>query len=93
MDETTKMLTFTEDSLRGWCTHVLKQYCAVMGGYVAAVSGALVSANLRGVDTHGVNLLQYYVRRFKNISHTDIRVTAEMPMFCYVDAIRQRRQP
>ncbi|MDR1179975.1 MAG: Ldh family oxidoreductase [Spirochaetales bacterium] len=85
MNQKQDFLIFREERLREWCTGVLKKCCAVTDDYAAAVSGALVSANLRGVDTHGVNLLQYYVRRFKNISHTDIRVTAEMPAFCHID--------
>jgi LDH2 family malate/lactate/ureidoglycolate dehydrogenase len=85
MNQKPDFLTLTEERLRQWCTRVLKECCAVTDDYARAVTGALVSANLRGVDTHGVNLLQYYVRRFKNITHEDMRLTGETPAFCRID--------
>ncbi|MDR1932906.1 MAG: Ldh family oxidoreductase, partial [Spirochaetales bacterium] len=85
MNQKTDFLTFKEERLREWCTLVLKKCCGADDAYAHAVTGALVSANLRGVDTHGVNLLQYYVKRYKNISHSDIRVSADMPAFCHID--------
>jgi LDH2 family malate/lactate/ureidoglycolate dehydrogenase len=85
MNQEPNFLTFSEERLRAWCTQVLKKCCGVTDDYANAVTGALVSANLRGVDTHGVNLLQYYVRRYKNVSHSDIRVTAQTPAFCHIN--------
>ena len=81
----TEMVTLPEARLRAWCTHVLEKCCNLTGDYAFAVTDALVSANLRGVDTHGVNLLQYWVRRFKNSSHSDIRVIGDMPSLCHID--------
>ncbi|MDR1626713.1 MAG: Ldh family oxidoreductase [Spirochaetia bacterium] len=85
MNKKPDFLTFSEERLRAWCNRVLKKCCGVTDDYADAVSGALVSANLRGVDTHGVNLLQYYVRRYRNIPHGEIRVTADAPAFCHID--------
>ena len=81
----TERIALPEKRLREWCTGVLKKCCGVSDDYAFAVSDALVSANLRGVDTHGVNLLQYWVRRFKNSTHTDMRVTGDMPALCHID--------
>ena len=85
MSQTTDMLTFNEEQLRAWCTQVLKKSCGVNDEYAFAVTDVLVSANLRGVDTHGINLLQYYVRRYKNIEPVDMRVTGDMPAVCQID--------
>ena len=79
------MISFTEEQLRTWCTQVLKKSCGVNDEYAFAVTDALVSANLRGVDTHGINLLQYYVRRYKNIEPAEIRITGDMPAICHID--------
>ena len=85
MSQTTDMIIFKENELRAWCTQVLKKCCDVSDEYAFAVTDALVSANLRGVDTHGVNLLQYYVRRFKLTTRSDMKITGEMPSLCHVD--------
>ena len=79
------MITFKENELRAWCVQVLKKSCGVSDEYASTVTDALVSANLRGVDTHGINLLQYYVRRFKKTTHSDIRLTGDMPSLCHIN--------
>jgi LDH2 family malate/lactate/ureidoglycolate dehydrogenase len=84
MNKTAEFFIFTEDRLRQWCTGVLKK-CGVSDAYAYAVTDALVSANLRGVDTHGINLLQFYAKRFMTTSHGEIQVTAEVPAACYID--------
>ena len=78
-------IIFREKNLRQWCANVLTKCCEVKEDYANAVTDALVSSNLRGVDTHGINLLQYYVRRYKNIKHSDIQVTGDMPALCHVN--------
>ena len=81
----TQMITLPEKRLREWCTHVLKTCCGVADDYAFTVTDALVSANLRGVDTHGVNLINPHIRRFKTIKHGEIRVTNDMPAVCHID--------
>ncbi|MCL2472905.1 MAG: Ldh family oxidoreductase, partial [Treponema sp.] len=85
MTQTTEMIAFKEEQLRVWCTQALKKSCGVNDEYAFAVTDALVSANLRGVDTHGVNLLQYYVKRYKTFVPDDIRVTGDMPALCHIN--------
>ncbi|MCL2763608.1 MAG: Ldh family oxidoreductase, partial [Treponema sp.] len=85
MAQTTDMIIFKEEQLRAWCTQALVKSCGVDGEYAFSVTDALVSSNLRGVDTHGVNLLQYYVRRYKTYVPNDIRITGDMPAVCHIN--------
>jgi len=84
MAQTTNVV-IKEEKLRGWCIQVLKKGCGVSDEYAFTVTDALVSANLRGIDSHGVNLIHFYVRRYRNTEHTDIRITGDMPAFCHID--------
>ena len=77
MGQAVDMITFTEEQLRSWSTQVLKKGCGV--------TDALVSANMRWVDTHGINLLHFYVRRYRNINTKDISLTGDMPAICQIN--------
>ena len=50
--------------LKMLCVRVLEN-CGVLTGDAELVADALVQANLRGVDTHGVRLLPTYAPRLK----------------------------
>ena len=90
MSQRTETFTFKEEQLRTWCMQVLKEGCGVKDDYAFAVTDALVEANMRGVDTHGINLLQYYVRRYRSnkaegLLPRQILVTGDMPALCQID--------
>ena len=46
---------------------------------------ALLSSNLRGVDTHGINLVRFYAERHKNIPKREIKVVMDAPAVCLID--------
>ena len=85
MDQSKEIIKFTEEKLRAWCFQVLKKGCGVSDGYAGTVTDVLVSANLRGVDTHGVNLLHFYVRRYRNTPPVEMSVKHDMPAICQID--------
>lgn len=55
---------FQEDGLQAFCTAVLERL-GVPAGDASHVSGCLVYADLRGVDSHGVIRLPVYARRLQ----------------------------
>jgi LDH2 family malate/lactate/ureidoglycolate dehydrogenase len=52
----------------------------------AIVVGALVKSNLRGIDTHGIELIRHYARRFTTIKTRPIEVVQENETTCLIDA-------
>lgn len=49
---------------REWTTQVL-EHVGVSSAHASIVADALVLADLRGVDTHGINRLPGYIARIK----------------------------
>jgi LDH2 family malate/lactate/ureidoglycolate dehydrogenase len=50
----------------------------------ATLIKVLLDTNLRGLDTHGINMLPFYVKRYKNIvvSYKGIIVTVTVVIIC-----------
>lgn len=55
----------------------LLQRCGIDESQARVVMKVLVTANLRGTDTHGVVMLQHYVRRFVRIDTRPVTVIQE----------------
>ena len=87
MNTTEQRLSFvhiSETQLRIWCRAAL-DLCSLSEADKSTVIDALVSSNLRGIDTHGVNLLPQYIRRHLTITQKQVQVTNDMPAVCHID--------
>jgi ureidoglycolate dehydrogenase (NAD+) len=51
--------------------------CGIDESQARVVMKVLVTANLRGTDTHGIVMLQHYVRRFVRIETRPVTVIQE----------------
>jgi hypothetical protein len=51
----------------------------------ATVIKVLLDTNLRGMDTHGINMLPFYVKRYKAIEHRPITVAEDKGAGCIID--------
>ena len=51
----------------------------------ATLIKVLLDTNLRGLDTHGINMLPFYVKRYKNIEHRPITVAEDKGAGCIID--------
>lgn len=45
----------------------------------------LLDTNLRGMDTHGINMITSYSERFKSIEHRDVEIAVDKGAGCVVD--------
>ena len=52
---------------------------------IDTVMTVLLDTNLRGVDTHGINMLPSYSERFKSIEHREITVAEDKGAGCVID--------
>jgi len=78
---------FASADLRDFAERVLGAL-GMVGDHARIVADCLIAANLRGVDTHGIQLLPAYVRRLvAGIADPlpKIRVVAEGPAFAAVE--------
>jgi LDH2 family malate/lactate/ureidoglycolate dehydrogenase len=75
---------FSYDQLRKWGNLVL-QKSGMDQEEIDYALDALLSSNLRGVDTHGINLVRFYAERHKSIPHRDIKVVMDAPATCLID--------
>lgn len=46
---------------------------------------ALLMANLRGIETHGITMLPFYAERYKQIEHKDITIEKDTGPGCLID--------
>ena len=51
----------------------------------ATVVKVLLDTNLRGMDTHGINMLPFYVKRYNAIEHRPITVAEDKGAGCVID--------
>lgn len=72
------------EEAREWCVAILLK-CGQPQEYAEIVADTVVTANLRGVDTHGLSMMQHYVRRFSTIKTRDIAVVSESPANILID--------
>jgi len=64
---------FTEKQIRGWGEKVLDE-CNLPKKYQETELDVLITTNLRGVDTHGINLIMMHAQKNKDVPPTPIRV-------------------
>ena len=72
------------EKLESWCKKILAE-SGMDETEVNTVTKVLLSTNLRGVDTHGVNMIPSYASRFKSIEHREIRVIEDKGAGCVID--------
>ncbi len=70
---------------RRWASALL-QKCNLDAQQADIVADVLVSANLRGIDTHGIVMIRHYVRRFTRISTRPVSIMRENDATCLIDA-------
>ena len=73
------------DQAMKWGVSLLTK-CNLNAEEAAIVVKGLISANLRGVDTHGLVMIRHYARRFTTIKYRPIEVVQESETTCLVDA-------
>ncbi len=74
--------------LKDWCLKVLAKV-GLPDNEAEILVDSLVKANLRGIDTHGVNHLPIYIKRMKmGLIAVDgkIKIVSEGPSFALIDA-------
>ncbi len=75
---------FSYDYLKEWGRKVLAT-TPMSAEEIHAVMTVLLDTNLRGVDTHGINMLPSYAERFKAIEHRQISVVEDKGAGCVID--------
>lgn len=70
--------------LESWATGILAE-SGMSAEEVETVVKALLAANLRGTDTHGINMIPSYASRYKAIDHRPIQVVEDKGAGCIVD--------
>ena len=75
---------FSYDYLKEWGRKVLST-TPMSAEEIDAVMTVLLDTNLRGVDTHGINMLPSYAERFKAIEHRQISVVEDKGTGCVID--------
>ena len=71
--ETKKSMTITESQMRAWCKSVLDT-TTMPEADKEIIADVLVTTVLRGVDTHGLNLLRPYVERYQKYPPRAVRI-------------------
>ncbi len=71
-----KFLTFDYQVLKQWALTVLDK-TGMDAKEMSDVIETLLSANLRGIETHGINLLRFYAERFRKIEIRDVSITKD----------------
>lgn len=74
----------SESTLRKWCDIALST-TDMNEEYREAIIDLLVSTNIRGVDTHGVNLLPSYVERYTTLPHRPVSVISDKKTSALID--------
>ena len=69
-------ITLGWEQLQAFATALL-QRAGVAGAHADIVAQSLVAANLRGVDSHGVQLLSYYLNQIEH-NNIDVNATGEV---------------
>ena len=78
-------IIISQQKARDWGLGILKKV-GLAGPDADIVIDVLISANLRGVDTHGLIRLPYYVNRMRNLPSKPVRIVRENKTSCVVDA-------
>ena len=75
---------FSYEQLERWCNTALTA-CGMSQKEAEVVTQVLLESNLRGTDTHGINMVPLYARRYQAIEHRPIRVETDKGAGCIVD--------
>ena len=77
-------IRFPYEELQAWGEKVLSK-TEMSQDEIKTVVKVLLDTNLRGMDTHGINMLQSYSERYKAIDHRDIVVAEDKGAGCIID--------
>lgn len=72
------------EKLELWCKKILAE-SGMDSEEVDTVVKVLLAANLRGTDTHGINMIPSYASRYKAIEHRQIQVVEDKGAGCVID--------
>ena len=75
---------FSYEYLNAWGSKVLAK-TSMSPEEIKTVMAVLLDTNLRGIDTHGINMLPSCAERFKAIDHRDITVAEDKGADCIID--------
>ena len=75
----------TAEQTKKWGMSLLTK-CNLNAEDAAVVVDKLVQSNLRGIDTHGIELIRHYARRFTRIKTRPIEVLKDNETTCLIDA-------
>lgn len=78
------VVRFSRQALEDW-SHKLLSKTSMSDEEIKTVTKVLIETNLRGIDTHGVNMLPSYSARFSSIDHRDIAVVEDKGAGCVID--------
>lgn len=79
-----KVTYIHEDKLRQWCDLALS-VTDMSSEYRNIITDLLVSTNMRGVDTHGINLLPSYVERYTTLPHRPVTIVEDKKATALLD--------
>jgi len=79
-----QLMYFSYDRLKSWSIDALTA-CGMDREEAETVTRVLLEANLRGTDTHGVNMIPLYAKRYQAIAHRDITVETDKGAGCVID--------
>ncbi len=77
-------IRFPYEKLQAWGEKVLSK-TSMSEEEIKTVVKVLLDTNLRGMDTHGINMLGSYSERYKAIEHRDIVVAEDKGAGCIID--------
>lgn len=78
------VVRFSRQALEDWSCKLLSK-TSMSDEEIKTVTKVLVETNMRGIDTHGVNMLPSYSERFRSIDHRDITVAEDKGAGCVID--------
>jgi len=78
------LIRFPYEKLERWGHTVLKT-TPMSEEEIQTVMTVLLDTNLRGMDTHGINMLPSYAKRYNAIDHRDIEVVEDRGAGCVID--------
>ena len=77
-------IRFPYAQLQAWGEKVLSK-TPMSQEEISTVVRVLLDTNLRGMDTHGINMLASYSERYKSIEHKDITIAEDKGAGCIID--------
>lgn len=78
------LIRFPYAQLEAW-VHKLFAHTGMEQEEINTVTKVLLDTNLRGMDTHGINMIPSYAERFKAIDHRPVTVAEDKGAGCIID--------